>query len=217
MSKKNKVADMRADYRFRTLEYEQANPNPILQFEVWFQEAIDNDVREANAMTLATCTVEGKPSARTVLLKGFDESGFVFYTNYNSRKGHELISNPHAALVFCWLQQERQVRIEGKVEKLSEEASTAYFQSRPKGSQIGAWASPQSQIIENRVILEKNVQNLEEKHSEVEILPRPPHWGGFRVVPQVIEFWQGRSSRLHDRLQYEKWEDGTWKIVRLAP
>jgi pyridoxamine 5'-phosphate oxidase len=191
--------------------------DPMQQFNIWFEQAVQADVKEPNAMTLATANTQGRPSARIVLLKGVRDNSFVFYTNYNSQKGQELSENPYAALVFNWLTLEKQIRISGKVRPLDRADSEAYFQSRPKGSQIGAWASPQSQIIEDRQLLEDNVENLKTQYAEAEQLPCPPHWGGFEVLPDEIEFWQGRSSRLHDRIVYRKESDGSWKIERLAP
>ncbi len=211
------IADLREDYRKADLEIKDVTSNPLEQFQIWFQQALQAELKEPNAMTLATATADGKPSARIVLLKGVDEQGFLFYTNYNSRKGQELAANPQAALVFAWLELEKQVRIEGTVERITPEASTAYFQRRPKGSQIGAWASPQSEVIPDRRILEENVQALQAKYTQSEQLPRPEHWGGYRLRPTVIEFWQGRSSRLHDRIRYSLQTDGSWHIERLAP
>ena len=213
---KKEIADLREDYKSATLEESSIENNPFLQFSKWFEEAQRSEIREPNAMTLATATSDGRPSARIVLLKGITTEGFIFYTNYNSHKAKELIANPYAALVFSWLDLERQIRIEGQVEKLSHKDSEAYFQSRPKGSQIGAWASPQSEAIDSRQILEDNVKALKEKYDEEDQLPCPPHWGGFIVKPLLFEFWQGRSSRLHDRIQYKKAQKG-WIIQRLAP
>lgn len=217
MSNKLQVEQLREDYQQATLELEDAHANPIIQFERWFEEAVAAKVKEPNAMTLATANAEGRPSARIVLLKGFDANGFVFYTNYESKKGQELLQNPQAALVFSWLELEKQIRIEGKVEKLSETASTQYFQSRPKGSQIGAWVSPQSQIIESRNSLEEKVTALNKKYQDQDTLPKPDHWGGYLLQPDLIEFWQGRSSRLHDRVLYKLSADSQWYKQRLAP
>lgn len=211
------IENLRQDYRKASLDLQHVETNPFDQFQKWFKEAIDADVPEPNAMTLATCNASGRPSARIVLLKGFDEQGFVFFTNYNSRKGQEFEANPAAALVFWWIELERQVRIEGSVEKVTPEQSTEYFQSRPKGSQVGAWASPQSSVIGDRKELENKVKDIEEKYKVEDILPRPEHWGGYVVKPDLIEFWQGRPSRLHDRIQYRLQEDGSWKTERLAP
>ena len=211
------IEHLREDYRLASLDVKDVDENPIAQFGKWLKEALDAQVPEPNAMTLATCTPEGKPAARIVLLKGYDEAGFVFFTNYESRKGKELLHNPNAALVFSWLELQRQVRIEGKVQKVAPEQSTAYFQSRPKGSQIGAWASPQSRVIGEREMLEEKVQKLEEKYANEDELPRPEHWGGYVVQPRLIEFWQGRPSRLHDRIQYTLQSSGEWLIERLAP
>ena len=208
---------MRQDYRRRQLSEEELNSDPILQFEQWFNEARASEVPEPNAMTVATSSADGRPSARILLLKGFDQRGFVFYSNYESQKAKEMMENPYAALVFCWLELERQVRIVGRVEKLAEEESLRYFQSRPKGSQIGAWASPQSQIITDRSILEKRVEDLKKEYEGQETLPLPPNWGGFRVQPEEIEFWQGRSSRLHDRFRFQKTAHQQWRLDRLAP
>lgn len=211
------IEALRQDYRLASLEVSDVGANPFLQFKKWFQEALDAQLPEPNAMTLATATPEGKPTLRVVLLKGFDENGFVFYTNYESRKGQELQANPYAALNFLWLELERQVRIEGKAIRVSNSESTAYFKSRPKGSQIGAWASPQSTVIPDRQVLEEKVQELMTTYENTEVLPKPEHWGGFIVIPDLIEFWQGRSSRLHDRIRYTLQADESWKIERLAP
>lgn len=210
------VANLRQNYTRFGLKETDAHRDPLQQFKTWFEEAIAAEVPDANAMTLATATPEGKPTARIVLLKGLDDRGFVFYTNYNSKKGQQLQVNPSASLVFWWQPLERQVRIDGRVEKTSEEESDLYFASRPLGSQLGAWASEQSLTIGNREILEERFRDFEAKYSEVEI-PRPPHWGGFRVIPEAIEFWQGRPSRLHDRLSYRLQGDRTWHRERLAP
>lgn len=210
------IADIRRDYSLKTLNEGEVADSPFLQFADWWQQAIESEIDEVNAMTLATASLEAVPSARIVLLKGYDENGFVFYTNYESAKGRELAENPKASLLFFWKELERQIRITGIVEKVSAAESDEYFLSRPTGSQIGAWASPQSHVIENRSWLEKQVKMLEEKFS-TEAVTRPAHWGGYRVKPVIIEFWQGRSSRLHDRLQYSLQENGSWKIERLAP
>ncbi|MCR9100047.1 MAG: pyridoxamine 5'-phosphate oxidase [bacterium] len=217
MPANSKIEQLRKDYSAHTLEMEEVSPNPVEQFQLWFDEALNAEVPEPNAMTLSTATTNGVPSARIVLLKGVTDGSFLFYTNYNSRKGQELLANPRAALTFLWHELQRQVRIEGRVEVLPAEASTRYFQSRPKGSQIGAWASPQSTQIESREVLEEKVKQLEEDYRSTDALPRPEHWGGYRVVPHRIEFWQGRSSRLHDRIEYTLSEDGNWSLARLAP
>jgi pyridoxamine 5'-phosphate oxidase len=209
------IADLRRNYTQAGLLEADIESNPYQQFKLWFEQAVAANLVEPNAMTLATVTVEGKPSARIVLLKGFDDRGFVFYTNYNSQKGVELQKCPHAALVFLWQDLERQVRIEGKIELVSAAEATAYFHSRPVGSQLGAWASEQSSIIEDRSILEHRLQELTTEYLDQEI-PKPPHWGGFRVVPQEIEFWQGRPNRLHDRIRYQL-VASDWRIARLAP
>ena len=210
------IADLRQNYSRAGLSAADLNADPIAQFGVWFQQALDADLLEPNAMTLATATSDGKPTARIVLLKGVDERGFVFYTNYESQKGQQLIANPYAALVFLWDKLERQVRIEGKVVKLSKEESTEYFHSRPKASQLGAIASDQSRVIPNREVLEQKLAELETKYQD-ETVPKPEHWGGFRVIPDRLEFWQGRPSRLHDRLVYQIQGDSSWEIERLAP
>jgi pyridoxamine 5'-phosphate oxidase len=190
--------------------------DPLALFARWYLDAESAQLIEPSAMTLATATADGRPDARMVLLRGFDERGFNFYTNYQSRKAGELAQNPRAALVLYWAALMRQIRIEGTVEKLAPEESDAYFRTRPIGNQLGAWASPQSQVIEGRSFLDERLQLLEAQHGAGQEVPRPPHWGGYRVIPQVIEFWQGRANRLHDRLRYRKAGDG-WVIERLAP
>lgn len=215
--KNSDIQNLREDYRKNTLEEENTAQNPFEQFEKWFREALDAEIPEPNAMIIATVNADNRPSARTVLLKDFDEEGFVFYTNYTSQKGSDLSANPACAVVFNWLGLERQIRIEGNAEKISQEVSAAYFRKRPKKSQIGAWASPQSSVIDSRTILEENAEKLKEQYADTDKLPCPPHWGGYRIRPRRIEFWQGRSSRLHDRLNYLRAEDNSWKRERLAP
>jgi pyridoxamine 5'-phosphate oxidase len=210
------LAALRRNYSQASLTEEDVTPDPISQFHLWFGEAVRARVVEPNAMTLATASPDGRPSARTVLLKGFDDQGFMFYTNYESRKGVELDANPRAALLFTWLDLERQVRIEGTVARVSHDESLAYFQSRPKGSQIGAWASPQSRVIRSREVLEKRLEDVQNRYRETDHLPLPAHWGGYRITPELVEFWQGRENRLHDRIQY-RLHDGAWIIERLAP
>ena len=210
------LTKLRQNYALQTLSESDVSPDPIVQFSHWFDEAIDSQVLEPNAFSLATATPDGHPSARTVLLKAFDKTDFVFFTNYESRKGEELNTNPHAAMLFTWLDLQRQIRIEGSIEKISTEESLDYFQSRPRESQIGAWASPQSRVIEARELLEKNQVALVKQYEGVEKLPLPPFWGGYRIKPVWFEFWQGRESRLHDRVVYSISKDG-WKIGRLAP
>ncbi|ACU04103.1 pyridoxamine 5'-phosphate oxidase [Pedobacter sp. AK017] len=212
---KNNLHDLRQEYRAAQLTEQDVESDPILQFGKWFNAAVDAQLYEPNVMTLATSDRFGKPSARIVLLKGFDENGFVFYTNYESKKGRDLIENPQAALVFFWAELERQVRIEGVVSKVDAETSAAYFHSRPAGSQIGALASPQSKVLDNRESLEQKVAALTKEFEGREI-PRPLHWGGYLIEPSHLEFWQGRPSRLHDRIAYDL-VDGSWIINRLAP
>ncbi len=211
------IEELREDYLSEPLLEGEVFEDPFRQFEVWFKLALAKDLPEPNAMILATADAKGRPSARVVLLKGMDESSFHFYSNYQSRKGRELAENPNAALVFNWLDLHRQVRIEGCVQRMSEADSRAYFQKRPKGSQIGAWASPQSQVIPDRRFLEVRREELEAQYAENEVLPLPENWGGYRLQPDRVEFWQGRSNRLHDRLVYERQAEGAWKILRLAP
>lgn len=210
------LANIRKDYRKATLDVSSVNIDPLKQFEQWFQEALQAEVMEPNAMHLATVNDQGKPSARLVLLKGLEKNQFIFYTNYQSKKGRELESNPACALTFFWPELERQIRISGVAARVSAETSDAYFKSRPLESQIGAWASPQSILIDNRAILEQRFQDIQKKFSGLTVLPRPQQWGGFQVEPLEIEFWQGGPGRLHDRIQYVK-VDGVWKIYRLAP
>lgn len=210
------IADLRVDYALKSFNEEDLLKNPFNQFGVWLQEAIEAKANEPNAMTLATVKTNGAPSARIVLLKGFDENGFVFFTNYESSKGQEMGQNPHVALVFCWLELQRQVRVEGTVTKISAAESDEYFHSRPLGSRIGAHASPQSAQLSGRAELEERYRQLEELFSK-EPLMRPEHWGGYRVQPSSIEFWQGRQSRLHDRFKYTLNDDFLWSTVRLAP
>jgi pyridoxamine 5'-phosphate oxidase len=212
------IADLRRDYKMASLDESDVSKDPMTQFGQWFEAAQKADLLEPNAMTLATVTPEGKPSARIVLLKGFDQDGFCFYSNYQSRKGIELAARPHACLVFLWQELERQVRIEGRISKLSAAESDLYFQSRPLSSRYGALASPQSQVLLDRQILIDKEAVLRVQYGENP--PRPAHWGGYRVVPEVIEFWQGRRSRLHDRLRFTrltKTEQSTWQLERLAP
>ncbi|HJQ29933.1 MAG TPA: pyridoxamine 5'-phosphate oxidase [Rubrobacter sp.] len=206
---------LRREYTRAGLVEGDMDPDPVVQFHNWFEKAIEADLHEPNAMILATSSIEGNPSARAVLLKGYDERGFVFYTNYEGRKAGELEANPPCALLFYWGELERQVRVEGRARRISGEESDAYFISRPRGSRLAAWASEQSRPVGSRSILEERVRALEAEYEGREI-PRPPFWGGYRVEPEVIEFWQGRENRLHDRLVYRRTDDG-WKIGRLQP
>ncbi len=210
------IANIRIDYKLKSLSEEDTALNAYEQFSKWWSEARNSHLHEINAMTLATADKNGTPSARIVLLKGYDARGFVFFTNYNSAKGNEMAENPKASLLFFWKELERQVRIDGIVEKISAIESDIYFKSRPIGSQIGAWASPQSTVIKNRQVIEENFLKYEEQFGTQNI-PRPEHWGGYIVKPSKIEFWQGRSSRLHDRIQYTLQGDGKWTRERLAP
>jgi pyridoxamine 5'-phosphate oxidase len=210
------LQNLREDYRLRSFGMEDALENPFDQFQSWFSEALNAQVKEPNAMVLATSSSDGWPNARVVLLKGFDANGFVFYTNYESAKGKELTENPRATLVFNWLDLQRQVRICGHVQRTDSQTNTAYFQSRPKASQIGAWASPQSEVVADRKVLEDAQQSIAAEYAEVDKLPLPEHWGGFCLQPFWIEFWQGRRSRLHDRIRYDISNYG-WERVRLAP
>ena len=210
------IADIRKDYSKFSLDSSSIDQDPITQFTKWFDEAVRSEVTEPNAFTLSTVSEDGLPSARIVLLKGVENKKFIFYTNYQSRKGKELEKNPACALTFFWPELERQVRIEGTATREGDELSEKYFQSRPRESQIGAWASPQSTLIANRKILEERVNQMQKKFEGQEKLPKPKQWGGFEVDPVRIEFWQGRPSRLHDRLLFTK-IDGLWQVHRLAP
>ncbi len=209
------IADIRTDYRRAALSEDDAASDPIAQFSVWFQEAVSADVIEPNAMCLATATPDAYPSARMVLLKGVDARGFVFYTDYRSRKSRELADNPCASLCFFWGELERQVRINGAVQRVSRAEADEYFQSRPLPSRVGAWTSHQSQVLPSRDALEQELAQNEARFADG-IVPLPDHWGGFRVIPEEIEFWQGRPSRLHDRLQYRR-DAGVWVKRRLSP
>jgi pyridoxamine 5'-phosphate oxidase len=210
------IADLRKDYSSQILRETDIELNPIDQFQKWWNEAVNSQLDEVNAMTLATASSDGIPSARIMLLKDFNQNGFVFFTNYKSYKAMHLEENPKACLLFFWKELERQVRITGLVKRIPEKDSDEYFYSRPVGSQVGAWASNQSQVIESREWLENRYLQLTEEFKQKE-LKRPPHWGGYIVTPVIIEFWQGRPSRLHDRIQYSLEEDGSWKIERLSP
>jgi pyridoxamine 5'-phosphate oxidase len=211
----NTIAGIRKDYILHSLSENDVESNPMNQFTKWWLEAMDSKIDEVNAMTLATATADGKPSARIVLLKGIEKGGFEFYTNYESQKGQEMAENENVALVIFWKELERQIRIEGTVAKLSATDSDNYFLSRPMESQLGAWSSPQSSVIANRNILEENLQQTIKKFEQIDMV-RPPFWGGYIVSPNLIEFWQGRASRLHDRIEY-KLENSNWVINRLAP
>jgi pyridoxamine 5'-phosphate oxidase len=215
-----KISDLRTEYRRETLDERDVAPDPLRQFEHWFDEAVKAQVPEPNAMMLATIGEGARPGARIVLLKAFDERGFVFYTNYRSRKGRELAAHPSATLLFYWAELERQVRIEGAVEHVDDAESSAYFAERPRAARLGAWASPQSEPIAGRAVLEQRFAAVEAQYASAgENIPRPPHWGGYRLVPEEIEFWQGRPSRLHDRIRYRRRNahPATWTIERIAP
>lgn len=210
----HKIANIRCDYTLTGLHESELDANPLKQFNKWFDEVIQSQLSEPNTMLLSTVQA-GRPTGRIVLLKAVDERGFTFFTNYESKKGQEIEANPQVALTFFWKELERQVRIEGKIEKTTVAESDEYFSLRPRGSQIGAWISHQSHVIENREFLEQKQKNYEEQFDGVAV-PRPPYWGGYRIVPDYMEFWQGRPSRLHDRLSYTL-ENGVWKIERLSP
>jgi pyridoxamine 5'-phosphate oxidase len=216
MAEVNIYPDREWPHSDRGLHETDLDPDPFKQFRGWMEQALAAKLPQPYGMALATATPDGKPSARMVLLRGVDERGFVFFTNYDSRKGEELEANPQAAVVMYWAELDRQVRIEGKVEVVSPEESDAYFQSRPPGSRLGAWASPQSQVIAGRDVLERRMQEATKRHGETNI-PRPPRWGGYRVIPESMEFWQGRPNRLHDRLRYRRLKTGAWIVERLAP
>jgi pyridoxamine 5'-phosphate oxidase len=212
----NNLKNLRQDYLKQTLSKRSINKDPYLQFAFWFEEALKNDNVESNAMVLATVGSDSRPSARAVLLKGFDRGGFVFYSNYRSKKARQIIQNPYAALLFYWQNLERQIRIEGIIEKIDAADSDSYFSERPLGNKIGAWVSEQSKVIPNRKYLEDLKTQVEDKYGNNEIL-RPAYWGGFRLIPDLFEFWQGRADRLHDRIQYKKKDVSEWIIERLAP
>lgn len=212
---KTSIADLRRNYTRDGLLESQAPQEPYSLFATWFEQAVEIETTEANAMMLATVDDAGQPHLRTLLLKGVDAHGFVFFSNYQSAKGEQLRTHPQAAMTFWWHDLERQVRIEGAVERVSDEESDAYYQSRPLGSRLGAWVSPQSQVIEGREVLARKLAELEEQYAD-QSPPRPPHWGGYRLQPHLVEFWQGRPSRLHDRLCY-RLENGVWRRERLAP
>lgn len=216
---KRRIADIREDYTKDELLESNVLDNPLDQFQKWFEEALAYPVMEPNAMHLSTVSMEGKPSSRIVLLKGLENQGFVFFTNYNSKKGRQLTNNPAAALLFFWPELQRQVRIEGQVDPIASEYSDEYFSSRPIGSQLGAWASPQSEEIPGRDFLEQRVKELENQYLNEVTVPRPAHWGGFILRPQLIEFWQGRANRIHDRLVYRRnsLDTNNWTLSRLAP
>ena len=209
-------SDLRKEYKRGRLDEDQIDRDPFAVFAEWLQAAVENDIWEPNAMTVATATPDGRPSARVVLLKGFDERGFTFFTNYESRKGRQLDQNAQAAAVFWWGPLERQVRVEGRVAKLAPAESDEYYLGRPFGARIGAWASPQSQVIAGRHVVDERWRQLEEAYRQ-QALARPPYWGGFRLAPDAIEFWQGGENRLHDRLRYTRQPAGEWLIERLAP
>lgn len=212
-----KLENLRQEYRKNQLLESSVDPNPIRQFEQWFEAVVHAEIHEPNALTLSTVDEHGKPSSRVVLLKGISEGGFVFFSNYSSHKGKDLAQNPHGYMNFLWLELERQVRISGVIQKISREETEAYFHSRPRESQIGAWVSHQSEVIASRAVLEEQLTQIADKFRDVEVIPVPDYWGGYRLMPEQIEFWQGRPSRLHDRILYTKLKDDGWKIERLSP
>jgi pyridoxamine 5'-phosphate oxidase len=212
-----RVTDARKEYEQGSLDEATVDRDPIKQFAVWYDAAVAAGLPEPEAMTLSTATPDGRPSARIVLLRGFDARGFCFFTNYESRKGRELVANPYAALTFHWTEHERQVRIEGRVEKTTAAESDAYFTSRPPASRIGAWSSPQSEVLADRAALEDLFATFTSENPDDTAIPRPEHWGGYRIVPEQIEFWQGRRSRLHDRLRFRRDGSSVWIVERLAP
>jgi len=207
----------RKSYERAALDEHGIDRDPFQQFTIWYDEAVAAGLPEPEAMTLSTATLEGQPSARIVLLRGYDERGFCFFSNYSSQKGQELAANPYAAVTFHWVELERQVRISGRVEKVTEAESDAYFQSRPSQSRIGAWSSPQSNVISSRDALEEMFEKYQKQYLDETAIPRPEHWGGYRVIPERIEFWQGRPNRLHDRLRFIRIDQGPWTLQRLAP
>ncbi|HEY1582203.1 MAG TPA: pyridoxamine 5'-phosphate oxidase [Chthoniobacterales bacterium] len=211
------LAGLRREYETQGLRRADLHPDPIEQFATWFSTAVNSAFPDANAIALATATPDGAPSVRVVLLKGFDQRGFVFFTNYESGKGRELAANPQAAFAVYWVQLERQIRVTGRVERTSREESAAYFHDRPRGSQLGAWVSRQSEVIDARRILDARLAEMTERFADSESIELPPHWGGYRLIPATIEFWQGRANRLHDRFRYSRDGNGSWRIERLAP
>jgi len=211
------LAGLRREYETQGLRRAELHHDPIEQFATWFSTALNSALPDANAISLATATPGGKPSVRVVLLKGFDQRGFVFFTNYESDKGRELASNPQAAFVVYWVQLERQIRVAGRVEKTSRKESETYFHARPRGSQLGAWVSRQSEVIDARRILDARLAEMTERFAGSNEIELPPHWGGYRIVPETMEFWQGRANRLHDRFRYTRQNDAPWLIERLAP